>query len=498
VAAGCSRPSGFSNAIRVLDAPTPEQDPDWSPEDVTINVIRWLPEERVNAMGPRVDPRSGERCRRTSMVWPSVIDYFGSTTGRCSAARAWTPPRQAAAVRPRRPAHDPGYIVAHEVGHTLGLMHNQLASTAYSVASRCAARVRQPLRAQQLDHGLRPLQPGAQPGDGVTQLWGKIGPTTWRPSATATACSAPTRKRAARTGRLRRHLPARPAPVLGQRRKRRTDRPFRRDPRVQTENTGAERVEATRLGVANLLRSLRALDAGTAGDAKLYASTYDVVLGRHVALLKSVNLSTDGSPAAVLVPAAEQRAGVRYLLGEGAASLEAYANPAVTDRITVYGGSKAIEQYQADLVSSLMTGEVLAALDGQAGRDPNAYSALDFARDLDESVWGSLNEPTPTRRALQRGWISGARTLLGDWTKGGAGEGAEAQKLQGIGAPRGAALALVETGDDTLFVTQLRESLPGLKDRLDAATKAAKDDKTRLYLREMSAQVARLAKIGAP
>jgi hypothetical protein len=33
----------------------------------------------------------------------------------------------------------------------------------------------------------------AQPGDGVTQLWGKVGPYDWRPSATATASSAPTR-----------------------------------------------------------------------------------------------------------------------------------------------------------------------------------------------------------------------------------------------------------------------------------------------------------------
>ena len=79
-----------------------------------------------------------------------------------------------------------------------------------------------------------------------------------------------------------------------------------------------------------------------------------------------------------------------------------------------------------------------------------------------------------------------------------ASEGAEAQKLQGIGAPRGAALALVETGDDTLFVTQLRESLPGLKDRTDAATKTAKDEKARLHLREMSVQVARLIKVGTP
>ena len=70
--------AGFSNAIRVLDAPTPEQDPDWSPEDVTINVIRWVPQENVNAMGPRVsDPRSGETLSAHIQIWPTVIDGFG-------------------------------------------------------------------------------------------------------------------------------------------------------------------------------------------------------------------------------------------------------------------------------------------------------------------------------------------------------------------------------------------------------------------------------------
>jgi hypothetical protein len=69
--------AGFSNAIRVLDAPTPQQDPDWSPEDVTLNVIRWVPQERANAMGPHVsDPRSGETLSAHILVWPAVIDLF--------------------------------------------------------------------------------------------------------------------------------------------------------------------------------------------------------------------------------------------------------------------------------------------------------------------------------------------------------------------------------------------------------------------------------------
>ena len=501
--------AGFSNALRVLDAPTPEQDPDWTEEDVTINVIRWLPEERANAMGPHVvDPRSGETLSAHIQVWPFVIDYFGQYYWSLFGGSGVDPAAAKLPLSTEKSGAMLSYIIAHEAGHTLGLMHNQIASTAHPVA-----RMRDPAVANSAGPNSSIMAYGrfnqvVQRGDGVTQLWGVVGPYDFAAihygyGVFGTDAASEARELAAfadtfsRDRRL--YFGSEEGPVNAVR--------FARDPRVQTENTGAERVEATRLGVANLQRSLRALDVSTRGDANLYASTYEMVLGRQLALLKSVNrllggvmpnLGANGGPSAALVPAAEQRAGVRYLLGEGAASLEAFAEPAIVDRVQVYGGYRAVDKLQAGLVSDLMTGSNVAALDGQARRDPKAYSALDFARDLDEAVWVSLNDSSPTRHALQRGWIDGARRLLDAWGKNGAGETEEVEKMRKAGAPRGAALVLAETGDDTLFVTRLRENLPDLKKRLDAAAKAAKDENTRLHLQEMSAQVARLAKIGAP
>jgi hypothetical protein len=67
-----------------------------------------------------------------------------------------------------------------------------------------------------------------------------------------------------------------------------------------------------------------------------------------------------------------------------------------------------------------------------------------------------------------------------------------------IPMPGPAARALVESGDDTVFIPWLRASLPALKTRLEAASRSAASEADRLHFAEMAVQVARLQKIGQP
>ena len=61
--------AGFKNAIIAKDAPTKEEDPEFSPEDIRYSVVRYVASTTRNATGPSVsDPRSGEIIE-SDIIW---------------------------------------------------------------------------------------------------------------------------------------------------------------------------------------------------------------------------------------------------------------------------------------------------------------------------------------------------------------------------------------------------------------------------------------------
>ena len=149
--------AGFKNAIIAKEAPTPEQDPDWSPEDARYSVIRWLPSTTENASGPHInDPRTGEIIESDIQFHHNVMNL----------ARNWYFV-QVGPLDPRAktlPLPDDlmgrliEYVAAHEVGHTLGFQHNMKASSMYPAAQSPRSRVGQEDGPHADAHGLLALQ----------------------------------------------------------------------------------------------------------------------------------------------------------------------------------------------------------------------------------------------------------------------------------------------------------------------------------------------------
>ena len=167
--------AGFKNAIIAKDPPSKEEDPDFSPEDIRYSTVRYVASTTRNAMGPSVsDPRTGEIIE-SDIVWyhnhlRSYRNRYLLETGAAnpSARTLFTPEKEIGEMMRQ--------VIAHEIGHALGLPHNMKASSAYPVDSLRSADFTQKFGIATTIMDYARYNYVAQPGDENIRFVRQLGP----------------------------------------------------------------------------------------------------------------------------------------------------------------------------------------------------------------------------------------------------------------------------------------------------------------------------------
>jgi hypothetical protein len=337
------------------------------------------------------------------------------------------------------------YVVAHEVGHTLGFQHNMKASSTYTIA-----QVRDPAWVKTMGHTPTLMDYArfnyvAQPEDGIdpADLIPKIGPydkwaTKWGyapiPDARNPEDERPTLDRWAREQDEKPYLRFSTEGAAGS------------DPGDGTEAVGDDdAVLSTTLGLKNLSRVSEMLLTATSTKVGDPWNELEEVYGRmvtqwqtelnHVVRVvggfssQQKHIGQDGVRF-VTVAKAKQVEAVKFLLEQAFQTPSFMIRPDILRRIQPTGVIARVRTAQNSLVNGLLQGARLdrmveqAALDGAA-----AYAPIEFLSDLRQGVWSELGAPAAPidiyRRNLHRSYLA----AIDDRLNGGAAPSDEVRAL---------------------------------------------------------------------
>ncbi len=416
--------AGFSNAIIAKDPPTPEEDPDFSPEDARYSVIRYLASTVQNASGPHIhDPRSGEILESDIQWYHNVMNlvrnwYFVQTAAANPSARGveFDDDVMGELIR---------FVSSHEVGHTLGLPHNMKSSAMWPVDSlRTDFVCRNGTATTIMDYAR--FNYVAQPGDD-TCYNPKIGPydlynIEWGYRPILDAMSAEEELPTLREWILEKAND--PTYRFGD--------GSRTDPTSLSEALGDDAIRASDFGVENLKLTVANLRdwAGEFGkDYSQIAELYNAIIGQwnlyvgHVVtniggvVWTRKDQSQTGTPY-VPVPEATQRRAMDYLDRQVFQTPHWMLDRALLYRIQDSGSQDRIQQLQAGALTRVLDVDRMKRLiEDEAFRGDLAYSLPEMLEELRGSVWAELRtggEIDSYRRNLQRAYVARVGAVMED------------------------------------------------------------------------------------
>jgi hypothetical protein len=413
--------AGFKNAIIAL--PAPADDPSWSIDDARHNVIVYKPSSVANASGPNVhDPRSGEIIE-THINWYHNIMQL---------VRNWYM-IQAGAIdqKARKMKFDDElmgqlirFVSSHEVGHTLGLLHNfgssstvpveKLRDKAWVEANGHTPSIMDYARfnyvAQPEDHiG----EKGIFPRIGDYDKWAIQFGYQWMPQF----------KTAEEEGT---YLNKQIIDSLGKNKGLYfgNEQEYT-DPRSQSEDLGDNAMLASTYGIKNLKRIVPQLKTWTAEPAEGYGNlkmmyqevfkqfqTYLGHVTRNVAGIYATPKSIEQEgPIFENVSYAKQKEAMRFLRDNVFTTPAWLLDQDIISR-TGTNGVMWINIFQSQVLNRLQGSDILSKLlNAETTKKQKNYPAAEFLADLKAGVWGELYTHQPIdiyRRNLQKTYVLNA------------------------------------------------------------------------------------------